>query len=296
MEKKIGPQKGSVVARYGFTPFSVMDANHPSWQKEKKRWLEEGIESREGRRDKLIFHDSESLGRLGFQQKTGTSVFDPFLCELVYRWFAFEGATVLDPFAGGSVRGIVAARMGLSYTGIELRPEQVRANKKQWERLKKTCSGQCRWIIGDSLNKTSRMRTPVDFLFTCPPYHNLEKYSRRPDDLSNMEWWQFEATYKKIIQNVAAQLNENRFACFVVGDIRDQQGFYRDFPGVTIRAFEAAGVKLYNHAIIATPIASLPLRIHGMFSGNRKLGKRHQDVLVFYKGDPSKIKSIYGTL
>lgn len=62
---------------------------------------------------------------------SGTSVFDPVLCELVYRWFAPPGGAVLDPFAGGSVRGVVASLLGLSYTGVDLRSEQVEANRDQ---------------------------------------------------------------------------------------------------------------------------------------------------------------------
>ena len=62
---------------------------------------------------------------------SGTSIFDPVLCEIAYRWFCPQGGTVLDPFAGGSVRGIVASRLGRRYVGIELRPEQVEANRAQ---------------------------------------------------------------------------------------------------------------------------------------------------------------------
>ena len=61
----------------------------------------------------------------------GTSVFDPVLTELCYAWFTCEGDTVLDPFAGGSVRGVVASIMGRRYTGVELRAEQVEANAAQ---------------------------------------------------------------------------------------------------------------------------------------------------------------------
>jgi hypothetical protein len=61
----------------------------------------------------------------------GTSIFDPVLCEVVYRWFCPPGGSVLDPFAGGSVRGIVAARLGLSYTGIDLSERQLAANVEQ---------------------------------------------------------------------------------------------------------------------------------------------------------------------
>ncbi|MGB3315839.1 MAG: DNA methyltransferase, partial [Albidovulum sp.] len=42
---------------------------------------------------------------------SGTSIFDPVLCEIAYRWFCPQGGTVLDPFAGGSVRGIVASQL-----------------------------------------------------------------------------------------------------------------------------------------------------------------------------------------
>jgi hypothetical protein len=55
---------------------------------------------------------------------TGTSIFDPVLCELAYRWFCPPGGLVLDPFAGGSVRGIVAAKLGRQYVGYDLRPEK----------------------------------------------------------------------------------------------------------------------------------------------------------------------------
>src|SRR5688572_4612648 len=53
-------------------------------------------------------------------QGSGTSIFDPVLCELIYRWFVPPGGLVLDPFAGGSVRGIVAAMLGRRYVGVEL--------------------------------------------------------------------------------------------------------------------------------------------------------------------------------
>ena len=59
---------------------------------------------------------------------SGTSVFDPVLCEISYKWFCIHDGQVLDPFAGGSVRGIVASKVGLNYTGIDLREEQVEAN------------------------------------------------------------------------------------------------------------------------------------------------------------------------
>ena len=42
-------------------------------------------------------------------EQSGTLIFDPVLCEIAYRWFCPKGGVVLDPFAGGSVRGIIAS-------------------------------------------------------------------------------------------------------------------------------------------------------------------------------------------
>jgi len=81
-------------------------------------------------------------------------------------------------------------------------------------------------------------------------------------------------------------LREDRFACFVVGDIRDKAGYYRNFVSDTIAAFHDAGARLYNEAILVTAIGSLSIRAGKQFDATRKLGKTHQNVLVFVKGDP----------
>lgn len=218
--------------------------------------------------------------------QSGTSIFDPVLCEIAYRWFCPSGGTIFDPFAGGSVRGIVAARLNRKYIGHELRGEQVIENVRQRETIVEKSSPQPEWIVGDSreLDKTCR-GVSVDFVFSCPPYGDLEVYSDDPADLSNMPYEQFLAAYREIIAKSCALLRDNRFACFVVGDIRDKKGNYRNFVGETVQAFIDAGLKLYNEAILVTSVGSLPIRAGKQFESSRKLGKTHQNILVFVKGD-----------
>jgi hypothetical protein len=218
--------------------------------------------------------------------ESGTSIFDPVLCEIAYRWFCPSGGVILDPFAGGSVRGIVAARLGRKYVGHELRAEQVAENERQRAGIVAESSPQPEWIVGDSrgLDKTC-VGVAADFLFSCPPYGDLEVYSDDPADLSTMPYEQFLAAYREIISKSCALLRENRFACFVVGDIRDKKGNYRNFVGETVQAFIDAGLKLYNEAILVTSVGSLPIRAGKQFESSRKLGKTHQNVLVFVKGD-----------
>lgn len=221
---------------------------------------------------------------------TGTSIFDPVLCELAYKWFCPEKGSVLDPFAGGSVRGIVAGYLGYKYTGIELRGEQVAANKEQADEI--ISGAPVRWHCKDSLlmDEVLDADEKFDLVFSCPPYYDLEVYSDNEADISTAGTYEeFIDAYSKIISLSCSRLKENRFACFVVGDIRDKKGIYRNFVSDTIAAFQRNGAMLYNEAVLVTAVGSLPIRVGKSFGRYRKLGKTHQNVLVFYKGDARKI-------
>jgi DNA modification methylase len=324
------PLTASLAERFGVPPFSILDARQGYWVERKRSWLNLGIESELGRESKsknkgLLFSNSaqspamyelknsveRDLGRkLSWEEfvalhpeanaLSGTSIFDPVLCELAYRWFAPRGGRVLDPFAGGSVRGVVAAMLGLDYQGIELREEQVNANRAQAEAI---CQPSImpegavmpRWYCGDSRNIDDIVGTEqYDLVFSCPPYADLEVYSDDERDLSTLDYAEFVDAYRHIIARSVAHLRDNRFACFVVGDVRDRHGFYRNFVSDTIAAFVDAGMSLYNEAILITQFGSLPIRVGSQFGKFRKLGKAHQNVLVFYKGDPRAILSELG--
>ena len=102
-----------------------------------------------------------------------------------------------------------------------------------------------------------------------------------------MEYHTFIANFGRIVLKCAKVLKDNRFACVVIGDFRDKRtGFYRGFVADTVRAFQAAGMALYNEAILLTAIGSLPVRVGKQFTATRKLGKAHQNILVFVKGRP----------
>src|SRR5262245_16475161 len=71
--------------------------------------------------------DLDEVSRKILEAGSGTSIFDPVLCEMAYRWFTPPGGLVLDPFAGGSVRGIIASMLGRRYVGIDLSATQLAA-------------------------------------------------------------------------------------------------------------------------------------------------------------------------
>lgn len=553
----------TLAGRFVMPPFTVLDTRQGPWQSRKRQWHDLGISSDDGRdaspftkRKGLTDVDPDTLDIVSLRiMNVGTvSVFDPVLCELIYRWFAPPGGTILDPFAGGSVRGIVAGILGYRYTGIDLRPEQVEANYQQSATIHaagrypttpatdsmptltpterhgghyvkrddtftiagaghggkvRTCwtlackpdvqglitagsrqspqvgivagiaaklglpcrvhvpsgpytpeleaaaaagaeviqhtpgynsvivararqdatesgwteipfgmecpeavywtstqtenlptdidrivvpvgsgmslagicagldaannptpilavqvgadptdrldryapvfwrqrvelvqspldyhtpaphthlddlpldpiyeakclpyleDGDLLWVVGrrqtiaDTTAPTwhvadsQQMHTVVgderyDLVMSCPPYHDLERYSDDPADLSNMGYAEFVDAYRTIIGNAIARLKNDRFAVFVVSEIRGpagKGGLYRNFVADTIAAFEDAGAAYYNEAVLVNTAASTGLRAARAFTASRKLGRCHQTVLVFVKGDPKK--------
>lgn len=208
----------------------------------------------------------------------------------MYKWFNIEGGKIFDPFAGGSVRGIVATKLGYDYTGIDLSTKQIEANNKNAQEL----GLNVKWYNDDSLNCDKYIEdNSVDMVFSCPPYADLEKYSDDPRDLSNMDYEDFKKVYFEIIKKACKKLKNNRFAVFVVGDVRDKEGFYYNFVDDTKKAFLDGGMKFYNEIILVNAVGTASLRAGKIFSTGRKVCKTHQNVLVFYKGDPKEIKNNY---
>lgn len=299
----------SLVQRFLIPPFTQLDARGGEWQKRKSLWFDLGLRSADGRTAKTF---AKTAGKDEVSQKIlavsgGQSIFDPVLCEMAYLWFCPPGGTILDPFAGGSVRGVVAAFLGYHYVGIDLSHDQILANYDQDADFRDkglyTDETAPLWIEGDSSEVLPLLQQGMsvdghrkpdggyDFLWSCPPYHDLERYSDDPRDLSNMPWPEFCKFYRTIIGNGVDMLADDRFAAFVVGEIRGPDGLYRHFVNETTDAFESGGAAYYNEAILVSPAGTLPLRAAKQFVVSRKMGRTHQTVLTFVKGDPKAAAS-----
>ena len=279
--------KNKLTDIYGIPPFSVIDGRRGEFLNNNKAWKQLGIRSELGRNDNLVYTNASLFTEYGIAFDCQTSIFAPFLCELMYKWFCVKGGNILDCFAGGSVRGIVADKLNYNYTGIELRQEQVNANI---DNATEMCLSP-KWICDDSRNMDEHIEDGTqDFLFSCPPYADLEVYSDDENDLSNMEYSEFLRAYEKIIRLSYNKLKDDSFAVFVVGEVRDKNGVYYNFVGDTIQAFLKAGFVYYNEIIYITPIGTNCLRAH-QFNKGRKVVKGHQNILVFFKGDPKNIKN-----
>lgn len=309
---------GLMAERFAVPPFSILDTTAGQWKSRKAAWLALGLKGEEGRREdtnndatgiayrKTLdgfgkeLRNKYKLKEMGLandhidETPTGTSVFDPVLCELVYRWFTKPGWSVLDPFAGGSTRGIVAATLGRRYHGVEVRSLQVAANTEQAKLLQIEPS-VCKWTVGDSKHISSLVPDEADLLFSCPPYYDREVYSSDTRDGSTHPTYdEFIIWLEDIFNQSLSRLKRDRFAAIVVGEIRNQKtGEYRNFVADTIKIFMDAGLAYWNECVIVTSRGSLSLRTNRPFCQTRKIGKAHQNLLVFYKGDLANMRETF---
>lgn len=237
-----------------------------------------GMQSEIGRDSVVINMDVKSKKNNSAKY---VSIFDPALCEVLYNWFCVDGKEILDPFAGGSVRGIVANYLGFKYTGIDIRQEQIDSNRKQGLQIL-DIENQPNWYVGDSNEVLNDFNKEFDFVFSCPPYADLEVYSDLDGDISNMPYIEFMKAYEEIIAKSCKLLKSGGYACFVVGEVRDKKGNYIGFVPDTINAFRKCGMNFYNEGILLNAIASASMRASGNMK-TQKLVKVHQNILVFKK-------------
>lgn len=276
--------------RFIVPPFSILDSRQGEWKKRKDDWnivLDANGETREG----TLFKEDTIMGSIN----NGVSLFDPVLAEIIFLWFAPEKSNIIDPFAGDIRKGAVAGMLGHNFTGIELRPEQYEENLEAIEKLK--LDEKVKYINDDGTKILSHIEEGTqDMLFSCPPYYDLEEYSKMAEDASNQETYEdFIAILDKAFTNGIKTLKNNRFAAVVVGDLRDKRGCYYNFHEDIKFIFNKAGMPLYNELILIESGATAGMRANNAMR-NRKTVKTHQNILVFYKpedGELPKIESVY---
>ncbi len=233
--------RGSLSDLFVSPPFSVLDPTQEYWKKRKLEW---------------------------------TSVFDPVLCECMVRWFGKAGGSILDPFAGGSTRGIVATSLGYDYTGIEWGKGQAATNLRQANAVLavKPAMQMPRWIQADGPQFNLPAGEEYDLVFTSAPHYSGDQTDRSV-------WGNYEAFlawYENIFRQAVARLKKNRFLVVVVEELTDEKGFIRCFTEHNKTLFERLGLFYYNRAILRHAIDNLPEWTQAPFAA---------EIVCFWHGD-----------
>lgn len=305
-QKKQSVPSNLLKDKYGWPPFSVLNTISHDWQRRKDEWetlFQDSTVGRDVKRYNATPTNTFSARGANAKKAESVSEFDPYLAELMYRWFSREGDKILDPFAGGCVRGVVASVLGRDYYGIDLNEVQVRTNAAQLKDLQErytNLAGNAMWWHDDADNALKYMPM-VDMVFTCPPYYNLEQYTTHPQDLSRMPTYEkFLEKYASILYKATQCLKDNSFFVIVVSEVRAEcrgveNSQYLGLVPDTIHILrDKCNLHYYNEMILYNNLGSLPIRAPKQFDRTRKIGRCHQNILVFYKGNLSKIEEKFG--
>lgn len=289
-------KKHSLADKFIIPPFSIFNSDSNEWQKKKKIWNNIINDKAQARANKLRCYGNEkALSFMSIRNDTSnTSVLDPVMSEIILEWFTLPNYKVYDPFAGDAIFGTVSSYKNRLFTGIELREEQCIFNNN----IVSAITDKSIYICDDANNIDNHISdNSQDFLFSCPPYADLEVYSDNPFDLSNMSYEKFFTTIEIVLKKCFNKLKENRFACIVIGEVRDEKtGFYIGLVPKIINIMQSVGFGYYNEIILKTPIGNLHMRAGRYMNHNRKVGKQHQNILIFYKGNTHNIKKHFPKL
>lgn len=286
-DELIGGENPSLNQVFIVPPFSVLDARKGYWQDRKRQWLQKTGNLAETK-EKVLYSSQNFVSEM----KDGSSEFDPVLAELIMRWFNTESGKILDCFGGEQTKGVVAGELGYEYYACEIRPEQVAIDKEKTKDYKTV-----HYFCGDSNNISSIIKERgFDLVFTSPPYYDLEIYSK--EDMSALGTYEeFMSQYKNIFKQCYDMMSEEGFLVVKIGEIRNKRtGEYRNFVGDNISIFKEIGFKYYNEIILVTQVGTVARTVTRAFNTSRKIGKVHQNVLVFDKGNLKNIKNKYKEL
>lgn len=179
---------------------------------------------------------TDSLWVIGARDKSGAHTgeyhgnFIPQIPNQLMRRFTKKGDAVLDTFLGSGTTLIECRRLGRNGIGIELVPEIA---KKAKNNISKEISlgGKVFTdiLVGDStrekakdavveiLKKHNRKNTQL--IIMHPPYHDIIKFSNKPEDLSNAKTVkEFIQKFGKVIKNFVDLLERKHYLAIVIGD------------------------------------------------------------------------------
>lgn len=258
--------KMSMLDRIGFLPTSIWNVD---WNRTK---VLKGIIG-----DKGQTRDVKGTTTFG-NSDLGASIFNPDLAQKILSAYAPLDAKILDQFGGGGTRGFVATAMGFDYTGVELRQIEVDRIKEKMNELDKHFN----LICNDSTVQEFEPES-FNFSYTCPPYYDLEVYSKDEKDLSNLGTYEeFLTNMKKVLEINYKSLKPDSFSIWVVGNFRDKKGNLTHYNGDLIRLAKEVGFNLWDELIFNGACGLASMRV-GNFEKNRKSVRIHEYIVVLKK-------------
>lgn len=261
--------------RYGIWPTTVWEVDsRDKYTKSLKKLIGDAGQNREG-----AFETDDPNSLSTYRGKLTASIFSPALAAWALNLYAPEGALVADPFSGGGTRAIVAAMLGHTYYGTELRKEE---QSDVMSRARSLGLDHAIDVRCDDARNIDLFVHGADMILTCPPYWNLEKYGGGEKDLSQCKSYdEFVSAIFDVAQTCLRAIKPGATAVWFVGLHRDKKGNLLALNHDIARAHQKAGW-LFREEIVVRRVNDGSITRVGQFErGKKHLIRQHEYALVF---------------
>jgi hypothetical protein len=151
--------------------------------------------------------------------------FVPQIPRQLMQRYTKKGEWVLDPFAGSGTTLLECTRLGRNCLGIELQASVARKARKALRTPSLHDDLRIELAVGDSrkVNLPHLLKTcgtdSVQLVILHPPYHDIIRFSKNRQDLSNTSTpARFAFQFGKVVDNVTPVLDPGRMLAVVIGD------------------------------------------------------------------------------
>lgn len=133
------------------------------------------------------------------------SLFKPSIAKLIYEKYTLEDDVIFDPSAGWGGRMLGAAALQRKYIGIDpltANSINILSSQLNLNNIKIIHGKSEDVLLGENM---------IDFVFTSPPYYDLEKYSEHKSQAYNKgEHYFYNVYWKKTLKNIKKMLKHNK--------------------------------------------------------------------------------------
>jgi hypothetical protein len=267
----------TAIQKYGVFPTTVWDVDFTDkFLQYLKKMIGDG--TKYGMSARAGCFGGEVKGK-GYSAEVPESTFNPIVGIWIMNLYGPKEGTVYDPFAGGGARAIIVGKYGLNYVGMEIRQQEVDAVMQRLENNEVTT---CKMICGDSRFAPMVHTSSADFLITCPPYYNMEKYNGGDADLSMTGTYDdFLTGMELVITDTRRILKPGALSCWVIGLHRDKEGGLLPMNHDISAIHRNLGFTMKEEIIIHWKGTGAVQRVGNFEKGNKLLVRTHEYCLVF---------------